>query len=736
MNNIATVSLSLLVWISLLISPSAQADPFPPGLYLNHSNPIPFGGGCLPRTMDKGTLTAVCPDFFGKDQVSILAAANTCAAEKHDIMNVNGVLTCVLSSHTVMPEHPYTSDIVSISHDIVNEQGETKVFRIDQPRVDVPSDDLRSITFKPGDIVRINGGGCVQTGGFGPHTWKSYINPKGSDAPEFYFGTVFINGVTLKPKGILALFDQPLRIPHPTDPKVAQEFFLQLGYQDTPGDYADNGYWNHDDGDDDQCKNTGPAFVVVTVVSGVPETTAVFSPHSKPFDLTWNENNMDFNNLPFNPLWGSQKDGRGTPDFKNSCGPAITDTFSPIIFPVPDFVDEGGTTINSETLAAQCSSQSPAADLKLEGAVIGGFFGYCKGILDGHMLWGIATYTGNLNWLEWSGNPAADNLDLADGDYNLTLEPLGGAGLISSGPTLGLEFNDDETVRIAKGPFWENLVNGAENGATPTPNQLFGNGSGLPGVVTGVVGVDGVHEDGAAEVHPVFALALNTAERDVDGTIEQDWVFFLHNFGNNGGCSENFSFWPSSLENNEYFIQLPWPTGAQSVGVLGAANFGKWQEGNVTGSVVAAVDPGFTLIDVQFDGAKEGHFGVDGSFTLRYLFPPDFKAPPRPLRPARPIRKDDEKEVTAANLISLVKDPALAAQFAKDLATLQPTSASPVKRIPVTFDTSMKQVKRRAPAPNKGQLTRPFIVPNTAAREHQDRLKALTDKYIPTTAAK
>lgn len=104
-------------------------------------------------------------------------------------------------------------------------------------------------------------------------------------------------------------------------------------------------------------------------------------------------------------------------------------------------------------------------------------------------------------------------------------------------------------------------------------------------------------------------------------------------------------------------------------------------------------------------------------------------------RQARMTRK--ARAPTLAVLTSRIKDPALAAQFAKDLASLQPASASPISRIPVSFYTSMKEVKQMpSRAVNKGQLTRARSQPNTAARQQQDGLKTLTDKYIPTTVPK
>ena len=205
------------------------------------------------------------------------------------------------------------------------------------------------------------------------------------------------------------------------------------------------------------------------------------------------------------------------------------------------------------------------------------------------------------------------------------------AGQTTTESSLGLEFKDDETLRLAGGAFWKQLVNGIENEASPTPSSMMGVEAGIAGVVTGVIGIDGVHDHGYAELHPVFALALNTNETDVTDGVQQTWAFFLRNSGSNGGCSREISTWPSSLGNNEYFIQLPWPEGATGAKVVGSAEFFSWQEQKTIGSIKTSADPGWTLIDVTFP--PNGEFGVDGQFTVQYSFPPGARkrGAPRPV---------------------------------------------------------------------------------------------------------
>lgn len=135
------------------------------------------------------------------------------------------------------------------------------------------------IPLNPGDKVEIEAGGCVQTGGQGK-TWKRYVDPLGENADRFYFGQIHIPG---NPAGVMT----PLRnMPGATrDPQApdkwhisftvrggvtAQDLFLHLGYTDDH--YADNSYKDHDDGNPEQCKNIGNAYLIIKITRRVIST--------------------------------------------------------------------------------------------------------------------------------------------------------------------------------------------------------------------------------------------------------------------------------------------------------------------------------------------------------------------------------------------------------------------------------------------------------------------------------
>ena len=104
-----------------------------------------------------------------------------------------------------------------------------------------------SLTFEAGDTVVISASGCAQTGGSGK-TWKRFLNPSPTSDHK-YFGKISIQGVT---NGMV-----PISSVANTTLPPATGGSLTLGYEDDA--YSDNGYWSHDDGTDDQCKDqSGP----------------------------------------------------------------------------------------------------------------------------------------------------------------------------------------------------------------------------------------------------------------------------------------------------------------------------------------------------------------------------------------------------------------------------------------------------------------------------------------------
>ena len=137
--------------------------------------------------------------------------------------------------------------------------GQERVCRIEQPLVNQAVTDYPNITFNPGETVFVVAGGCVQTGGRG-RTWKLYVNPKGHDSDRLYHGLILLPGM----RGLVRISEvvnRPYTVPVDLPPEITRH--LRLGYED---DYlGDNGYYNRDDGTDDQCRKQPDAFVELRI---------------------------------------------------------------------------------------------------------------------------------------------------------------------------------------------------------------------------------------------------------------------------------------------------------------------------------------------------------------------------------------------------------------------------------------------------------------------------------------
>jgi len=180
----------------------------------------------------------------------------------------------------------YTNDIGYAAAWVMPDQaaltrdGDTLTYSIKPPIVnhkDVIYDGVNTapiIKFKAGDRVLIEAGGCVQTGGSGL-TWKRYVNPEGAESNKYYFGMIEIPGLT--GGGLKAFRDLPGQYNPQRPDMFTYEFsetvpdnippaeqYLHLAYMDD--NYSDNGYWGHDNGNNDQCKNVGNAYLIVKII--------------------------------------------------------------------------------------------------------------------------------------------------------------------------------------------------------------------------------------------------------------------------------------------------------------------------------------------------------------------------------------------------------------------------------------------------------------------------------------
>jgi len=139
------------------------------------------------------------------------------------------------------------------------------VWRITQPNVKQASTSYPQIKFLPGDSVSVDAGGCVQTGGSGA-TWKLYVNPSGANSDRLYHGKIWVPGID---NSLTRIKDfSAFRVAREISSPLASglnpaDMYLRLGYEDDG--YGDNGYYSHDDGTENQCKNSVNAFVIISI---------------------------------------------------------------------------------------------------------------------------------------------------------------------------------------------------------------------------------------------------------------------------------------------------------------------------------------------------------------------------------------------------------------------------------------------------------------------------------------
>jgi hypothetical protein len=451
--------------------------------------------------------------------------------------------------------HPYLCTITT--H--VNADGSEDV-RIDQPVVDHSSWEYKPVIFSPGDVVTITADGCVQTAGEGA-TWKKYVNPSGSNSGPpngFYWGSVSIPGATTATTPVTGIPIDELSPPG-TNPS-AQIFIpsfqsfpghsidLTLGYaDDNYNDEGGNGYWEHDNGNNDQCANTdpsaplgqygGPAWVNLHIVHGQGNPFGNV-PYSE-WDLA-PSGGLDANGLLSNPSWGWQVNGEPISTGGNY---DLCNRFHG--FPAP------------------CSQQHPSYDFPPKRYL--GLDPVCDFGAIGHRDWFDATYTGHVDWVAHDGGAFGDD------DYNMRLEtavrytdPAGITSNNTSGDerNIGLEFDSDETIdKFDQSPIWKSFHRAVD--ASDIRAGAFINGN--DAVVTGLMGIDEMHSP-HSEIHPVHALAIRENSPGSPDLANDKWMVFVRNWGDQGECSSRQHY----LLSQQVTIQLPPPTATAGQATLNA----------------------------------------------------------------------------------------------------------------------------------------------------------------------
>jgi hypothetical protein len=446
--------------------------------------------------------------------------------------------------------------------------------RIDRPDPTRRATDYPTITFQPGDLVRILAGGCVQSGGHG-NTWHRYVNPSGGDADKLYHGLITIPFATSVLERIQKYQNQQVQV-SPNAP--AGNIHLQLGFEDDG--YSDNGYYSHDDGPDNQCAGTDGGAAWVDLLIEHHPAGGTISTGTGDWDLVWN--NFDDNGIPLNPNWRSNVEKKQLPD-PGSCAWPWN---------------------GSGTGKVPCTNQITNTDTYFLCEWFSSNFGF-----GGHANWTVATHTGTVTWEEKS-------IPTQDDEYSVNLTTPGNAGA-TKGRLEGVhvEFDSDETIDVLtddfKMPWWTAFRAVVDARDSAAHSYLDGKAM----IVTGLMGVDFAHTPNG-ESHPAWTVAIQGNLDPADDT----WAMFVRNWGNEGYCSGDQHL--ISFVDNQYTFRLPWPKGALSGSVnLNATDF-RSNNSAIHGPFISFIPGVAVLATFQNLPDPSVHALIGGELHLKWVMPP------------------------------------------------------------------------------------------------------------------
>jgi hypothetical protein len=390
----------------------------------------------------------------------------------------------------------------------VMDNGNTIIWRIDQPNVKVASEPFPQIVFQKNDEIFISAGGCAQTGGH-DKTWKRYVDPGGPNSDRLYAGQISIPGVTLGIEKISNYVNRTVFVPN--SPNLPPNMFLTLGYQDD--NYNDNGYWGHDDGTANQCKGIGDAWITIKITHH-STPPAPGTENFKEFDVVATD--WDVNGLPLNPKFGGQSGASGLAPSLEGLGSNFypNQTSFPVSIESNDICD-GGSRIAIDFISA---------------LTVGAFDGFIdpklgdrSGYPGDHINFMPIAYQGTIQW---------DSHSKDDDDYNFRLYSDDNSCYTSDNQDVLIEFDSDETVDHYDhtSTWWEDFHHNGVDKSDATAESKVNMANAF---IIGLLGIDAQHGP-HFELHPAFAFFVEEAAATAD-----TYHFFIRNWGDEGYCSEH-----------------------------------------------------------------------------------------------------------------------------------------------------------------------------------------------------
>jgi hypothetical protein len=594
---------------------------------------------------------------------------------------VTGLLTC-LAAAAGIAVFPLRADVtIRCTPNGANQT----VCRIDEPIVTEKTHPYPQVTFQAGDQVTVNAGGCVQTGGMGA-TWKRYVDPAGPNSNKYYWGTISIPGAT---PGFIRISDA-MKKPWTVSAGISGPLVLELGYVDDV--YHDNGYYSHDDGTGNQCKNVGNAFVSLTITHQ-PGTTfsCAGSSGNGPLDLTWS--GCDQNGFPLNPKFQNQVSHPGVSPAPPAVCPSAVHTVQMNNYPVtyiqfPNSCIQWPVTYDS-------------------GAICGPHVNY----------FAVTYQSDTVNW--WKKSTAG-----TDDDYNyFMLMPNHEAETSTEG--IEIEFDSDETIDRFSSPLWNRFHSLVDNHNSEAQALVFHKTA----VVTSLFGLDCGHAGCGSEQHPAYAMAVDIDNSNLG---DDQWGVFARNWGDEGFCSDD----EHSLPGNDLKVVIPWLPGATAAAIGPDTQFYPFSNSDSgapvpSPQIIMATGQGilldFTLPD---PGAQ---MGIEGEVHLQWTLPAAARttifskrvAPPAIL--PVPVEEGERPENRIATTISGL--PAAQAQALRSRIAAAVVPRPVVKQAKL----AMRPVQMVAKLPQPPHLARPVVpqtVPNPRiAQQHQAMRTALCETF-------
>jgi hypothetical protein len=424
-----------------------------------------------------------------------------------------------------------------------------------------------------------------------------------------------------------------------------------------------------------------------------------------------------------------------------------------------DVASSTATTTDTTKLQAVCTSQPVTVDqfsaTSTWGSAVLGLGGICPADpIRGHLNIQPVTYNGMVHFSDWSGVFPQDNdinMSLVPAAPNDDSSPLWGLtnGSNQMGTTKGsesypyggflIEFDSVETVgkyfaNEPEGTWWHAFAKGAlaagpgnaiaaaagtgdYSSAVGIVNQLMGaptSSFAVNGVVTGLMGIDGVHDNGISELHPAFSMAFHLLDRDVStptGKTEQ-WAFYIRNQGDEGNCSDQMhTLEPETYGTRDYYISLPWPSDSgkpayesvtasiQAIPWVSGSSIEQTLETPGTGTYLHFLSPNYTA------PAQVPFFGYDGVVTLQYSYEKsDKKSEPKDTHvaqvavheisspPASETQSNDAEDFPWKKIMVSSPDPAIDVHLKKYFEETAATQITHTPLAQVTENTAVKIV--------------------------------------------